>query len=81
MYWANSTFRDAGLTAVLGYKFDEHWEGYLYAQKSIVTNTPIPLYIQDLNDMGDRIGAAVRYNFSPNFSVQVSVEKRGNLNN
>ena len=81
MYWANSTFRDAGLTAVLGYKFDEHWEGYLYAQKSIVTNTPIPLYIQDLNDMGDRIGAAVRYNFPPNLSVQVSVEKRGNLNN
>ena len=49
MYWANSTFRDAGLTAVLGYKFDEHWEGYLYAQKSIVTNTPIPLYIQLLS--------------------------------
>lgn len=73
MFWANSTFRDAGLTAVLGYKFDEHWEGYLYGQKSIVTNIPIPLYIQELNDMGDRIGAAIRYNFNPNFSVQVSI--------
>ena len=29
-----------------------------------------------MNDMGDRIGAAVRYNFSPNFSIQMSVESR-----
>ena len=43
MYWANTTFRDAGMTAVLGYKFNEQWEGYVYGQKSIVTNVPIPL--------------------------------------
>ena len=76
MFWASSTYRDAGLTAVLGYKFDEHWEGYLYGQKSMTTNVPIPLYLQDLNEMGDRIGAAVRYNVTPNFSVQMSVESR-----
>lgn len=76
MFWASSAYRDAGLTAVLGYKFDEHWEGYLYGQKSMTTNVPIPLYLQDLNDMGDRIGAAVRYNVTPNFSVQMSVESR-----
>jgi hypothetical protein len=27
-----------------------------------------------MNAIGDRIGAAVKYNFNPNFSVQVSVE-------
>ena len=76
MYWANTTFRDAGLTAVLGYKFNEQWEGYVYGQKSIVTNAPIPYYLQDLNEMGDRIGAALRYNITPNISVQMSVESR-----
>ena len=76
MYWANTTFRDAGMTAVLGYKFNEQWEGYVYGQKSIVTNAPIPYYLQDLNEMGDRIGAALRYNITPNISVQMSVESR-----
>ena len=76
MYWANTTFRDAGMTAVLGYKFNEQWEGYVYGQKSTVTNAPIPYYLQDLNEMGDRIGAALRYNITPNISVQMSVESR-----
>ena len=76
MYWANTTFRDAGMTAVLGYKFNEQWEGYVYGQKSIVTNAPIPYYLQDLNEMGDRIGAALRYNITPNISVQMSVETK-----
>ena len=76
MYWANTTFRDAGMTAVLGYKFNEQWEGYVYGQKSIVTNAPIPPYLQDLNEMGDRIGAALRYNITPNISVQMSVETK-----
>lgn len=76
MYWANTTFSDAGMTAVLGYKFNEQWEGYVYGQKSIVTNVPIPYYLQDLNEMGDRIGAALRYNITPNISVQMSVETK-----
>lgn len=76
MYWANTTFRDAGMTAVLGYKFNEQWEGYVYGQKSIVTNVPIHPYLQDLNEMGDRIGAALRYNITPNISVQMSVETK-----
>ena len=79
MFRASSAYRDAGLTAVLGYKFDERWEGYLYGQKSITTNVPIPLYLQDLNEMGDRIGASVRYNVTPNFSLQMSVESRSYL--
>jgi hypothetical protein len=35
---------------------------------------PYPLY--DMSNLGDRIGAAVRYNFSPSFSIQVNVESR-----
>ena len=75
MDWGRYSCRQAGISAVLGYKFDEHWEGYIYAQKSLVGKTsalPYPLY--DLGHNGDRIGAAVRYNFSPSFSIQINVE-------
>lgn len=72
MFWAHDAYHDAGLNAVLGYKFDEHWEGYLFGQKTIV-HTPIPMPLYDLHSIGDRIGAAVKYNFSPSFSVQVTV--------
>lgn len=77
MFWAHDAYHDAGINAVLGYKFDEHWEGYLFGQKSVV-HTPMPMPLYDLHSIGDRIGAAVRYNFSPSFSVQVTVsaEKR-----
>lgn len=74
VYWAHNSYRDAGLNAVVGYRFDEHWEAYMYGQKSLVNRRmPLPLY--DINALGDRIGAAVRYNFSPSVSVQVSVER------
>lgn len=74
--WAHDTFREAGLTAVLGYQFDEHWSGYLYGQKSLQRNQPMPCLLQDIHDMGDKIGAAIRYSFSPSFSVQLNIEKR-----
>ncbi len=74
IYWAHDSYQDAGLSAVLGYKFDEHWEAYLYGQKSLVNNHNIPYTLYDMNALGDRIGAAVKYNFNPNFSVQVSFE-------
>lgn len=67
--------RDGGINAVLGYKFDERWEAYLYGQKSVM-NSRMPLPLYDMNGLGDRIGAAVKYNFSPKFSVTVSVEER-----
>ena len=73
--WAHDTYRDGGLNAVLSYRFDEHWEGYLYGQKSLVSKRiPLPLY--GMTNIGDRIGAAVRYNVSPSFSIQVNVERR-----
>ena len=72
--WHNNTVHDAGLTAVLGYQFNEHWEAYLYAQKSLVNNHDLPYYLYGMGPMGDRIGGAVKYNFNPSMSIQVSVE-------
>lgn len=72
--WAHSTWKDAGMTAVLGYQFDEHWSAYLYGQKSFIKNQPIPAHLMDMGDLGDRIGAAVRYTFNPNFAIQMSFD-------
>lgn len=74
-FWMNRSFRDAGLSAVLGYKFNDHWEAYLYGQKSIVQTQHMPPALYDMADMGDRIGAAIKYNVNHNFSFQVSVER------
>lgn len=75
IYWAHDSFRDTGLSAVLGYRFNEHWEAYLYGQKSLVDNQRIPYPLYDMQSLGDRIGTAVKYNFNPNFSIQLSVEQ------
>jgi len=72
-FFSSDSYRDAGLNAVLGYRFNEHWEAYVYGQKSIVqSRMPLPLY--GMSNIGDRIGAAVKYNFNPSFSVQLNVE-------
>lgn len=73
MTWGRNNYQDAGISGVLGYRFNEHWEAYVYGQKSL-TNKKIPLPLYDMNFLGDRIGAAVKYNFNPSFSIQVSVE-------
>lgn len=70
--WMSDSYTDAGLSGVLDYRFDEHWEAYVYGRKSIVSK-PMPYRLAMMQDLGDRIGAAVKYNFSPSFSVQVSV--------
>jgi len=72
--WGNQSFNDAGINAMLGYRFDEHWEGYLYGEKSLM-DKPMPQYLLDMTSLGDKIGAAVKYNFSPSVSVTLSVEK------
>lgn len=71
-YWAHDRFTDAGLNAVLGYKFNDRWEAYVYARKSIM-NKPVPYRFRSMHELGDRVGAAVRYNISPSCSIQVSV--------
>lgn len=74
VYWSHAPMRDAGLSAVMGYRFDDHWEAYLYGQKSLVESRNIPLPLYDMGALGDRIGAAVRYQVNPSFSIGVSVE-------
>lgn len=74
VYWAHDSYRDAGLSAVLGYRFNDHWEAYLYGQKSLTNSRLMPPALSDMSEVGDRIGAAVRYNFSNNASIQISVE-------
>lgn len=72
--WGGRNLRDAGLNAVLGYKFNDHWEAYLYGQKSLMQpKVPWPYY--DPMEFGDRFGAALKYNFSPSTYIQISVEK------
>ena len=34
----------------------------------------MPRHLMDMGELGDRIGAAVRYTFSPSFSVQLSFD-------
>lgn len=75
VYWGHDVYRDAGLSAVLGYRFDERWEAYIYGQKSLMNNNYIPYSLYDMHALGDRIGAAVKYNFSKSFSITLSVEK------
>lgn len=76
LYWDHNPFRSAGVTAVLGYQIDDHWEAFLYGQKTLTESRFAPLPLYHMGDLGDRIGAAIRYNFNPSFSVEVSLEHR-----
>lgn len=70
--WRGMNVGDAGLSAMLDYRFDDHWEGTFFVQKTFVQpKTPMPLFLRE--DIGDKIGAEVRYHFNPAFSVGVSV--------
>ena len=70
--WAGYNLRQAGFNAVLDYRFSQRWEGFLYGQKTLMGNKiPVPVYDHEL---GDRIGAAVRYHFNPSTWIQVSLE-------
>ncbi len=70
--WGAAQFNDAGLTAVLNYRFNERWEASVFGQKSMAQpDMPLPLYY--MGDFGDKIGAEVRYNVSPSFTIGLSV--------
>lgn len=74
--WAHDSYRDAGLSAVIGYRFDEHWEAFVYGQKSLVNNHRMPYALYNMQELGDHIGASVRYNVNPSMSIELSVERR-----
>ena len=73
MFFAHDSYRSAGLSGVLSYRFNDHWEAYVYGQKSLVeTSRQIPLW--GLGNYGDRIGAGVIYHVDPTLSFEVNVE-------
>lgn len=74
--WRGSSYRNGGFSAVAAYRFNDRWSAYVYGQKSVMTGFRMPYTLYDISQIGDRIGAAVRYNFNPSLSVEVSVEKR-----
>ena len=37
-FWGSDSYRDVGLYAILGYRFNEHWEAYVYGQLSVNNN-------------------------------------------
>ena len=63
---------DVGLSAMLGYRFNDHCEASAFVQKSIMQPT-VPPQLYWMSDVGDKIGASLRYNFNPAFSVSLSV--------
>lgn len=76
-------YREGALSAVLDYRFNEHWEAFLYAQKSILNNNNLtfsrgmyPMYMMGSPfwDGGDRIGGGVRYHFKNDTFVQFQFE-------
>lgn len=73
MYFAHDSYRSGGLSGVLSYRFNDHWEAYVYGQKSLVeTNRQLPLW--GMGNLGDRIGAGVIYHVDPTLSFEVNVE-------
>lgn len=79
MDYGRHQMKDAGLTAMLNYRFDEHWEAGVFGQKSMMQpNMPLQNMWWLCNDFGDKIGAMVKYNVNPNFSFQLSVWNQRN---
>lgn len=84
--WSGNNYTSGGFHGQLGYQFNEHWAGYIYGQKNIV-NDGLPFYGNSYgrgvygyspflyNELGDKLGAAVRWTPNPTMSVELSVEK------
>ena len=70
--YAGRQLCDVGLSAMLGYRFNDHWEASAFIQKSIMQPS-VPPQLYWMSDVGDKIGASLRYNFNPAFSVSLSV--------
>ena len=76
VYWGRTEAREAGVTGVMAYKFNDYFETYLYGQKSMTNDRLIPYPLYDMEALGDRVGASMRFNVTPSFSFGVSVEHR-----
>lgn len=78
------SYREGGLTAILDYRFNEHWEAYIYGQKSLVDRAdnrfcrnafnPYGYMFSPFDNIGDRIGAGVRYHFNESTYIEVQMD-------
>jgi len=85
--WDGDSYTTGGLYGELGYQLTDHWAAYVYGKKSIVNSGlqsmgyPYPGGYYGMgapymyNDLGDKLGAALRWTPNPSFSLEVSVEK------
>ena len=72
--WGRHQMKDAGLSAMLNYRINDHWEAAVFAQKSLMQpRMPLQQMWWLGGDFGDRIGASVKYNINPHLSFQLSV--------
>ncbi len=71
--WRGHPTTDGGLSAMLSYRFDDHWEATVFAQKSLLSERSMMLPYYMRQDIGDRIGAELRYSVNPTFSFSVGV--------
>ncbi len=75
-------YRTGGLSAIIDYRFNDHWEAYVYAHKNLFSSGinnrygALPgMYAYDyFGNMSDRIGLGVRYNFNESTFVEVQLD-------
>lgn len=70
--YGSHQMKDAGLTAMLNYQWNPHWDTAFFVQKSLMQPRVSP-EMWWMQDIGDKIGASVRYSPAPGFSLQFSV--------
>ncbi len=81
------SFRAAGISAFVNYRFNDHLEAYVYAQKNLMFNADGNRFGDPRHGIGaydyygnyaDRIGLGLRYNFNQTtfLEVQFDVERR-----
>ncbi len=83
--WSGDSYTTGGLYGELGYQIAPSWSAYVYGRKELVNNgydayTPMGygyygMYGMPGYDVGDKLGAAVRWAPNEKFSLQLSVEK------
>lgn len=84
--WSGDSYTTGGLYAELGYRFNDHWAAYVYGRKAIVNQglgAFAPHYGLGMyghapymyDNLGDKLGAAVRWTPNPTLSIELSVEK------
>lgn len=72
--WAHTSFRSAGLSALINYQVNDRLNVYAYGQKSLLNNKQIPLPLWYMTDIADRIGVGAEYKISPSVTIGVSVD-------